>query len=197
VGNPRLPGGAGEKRHLHGWMNIRELRWRRWGNEDRAWALGVIRRVPARLRRDTYPLRKRSRGSPRRLLGGPVGSSCGGWKGLLGTSYFYYSMWQFQHIRPLHSDAPTSSSQPASAFAAVFAWKQQPGRVNRRDDFARLSVGGSERRIGPQIRPIDLQVQSFSPRPTPCSACPTTSAHGRSSGVRPAFSMGADTVRAE
>lgn len=36
---------------FHGWMNIRELRWHEWGNEDRAWALGVIRGIPPRLRR--------------------------------------------------------------------------------------------------------------------------------------------------
>ena len=38
----------------HGWMNIRELRWHRWGNEDRAWALGVIRGIPARLKRGRF-----------------------------------------------------------------------------------------------------------------------------------------------
>ena len=36
---------------FHGWMNIRELRWHRWGDENRAWARGVIRGVPARLKR--------------------------------------------------------------------------------------------------------------------------------------------------
>ena len=30
-----------------GWMNIRELRWHRWGDEPKAWGLGVIRELPA------------------------------------------------------------------------------------------------------------------------------------------------------
>jgi hypothetical protein len=73
---------------FHGWMNIRELRWHRWGNKDRAWALGVIRGVPARLRRGrssspkTIPgVRTPGRPPPVRLVAsGRV--SCG-------TSYFY------------------------------------------------------------------------------------------------------------
>jgi hypothetical protein len=32
-----------------GWMNIRELRWHRWGDEGKAWALGVIRELPVGL----------------------------------------------------------------------------------------------------------------------------------------------------
>jgi hypothetical protein len=31
------------------WMNIRELRWHRWGNEEKAWGLGVIRELPGQL----------------------------------------------------------------------------------------------------------------------------------------------------
>ena len=37
-----------------GWMNIRDLRWHRWGDERKVWALGVIRELPARFtQRDT------------------------------------------------------------------------------------------------------------------------------------------------
>jgi hypothetical protein len=36
---------------LAGWMNIRELRWRHWGDEGSAWALGVLKGIPGRLLR--------------------------------------------------------------------------------------------------------------------------------------------------
>lgn len=75
---------------FHGWMNIRELRWHRWGNKDRAWALGVIRGVPARLRQGRF--------SPPKTIPG-VSTTAPGWpppvhlvasgRVSCGTSYFY------------------------------------------------------------------------------------------------------------
>ena len=81
---------APESSPFHGWMNIRELRWHRWGNEDRAWALGVIREIPARLKRGRFSTPATIPGVPataprwpppvRLVASGRV--SCG-------TSYFY------------------------------------------------------------------------------------------------------------
>src|SRR5262249_18553712 len=36
-----------------GWMNIRELRWHRWGAAEGAWARGVVKDLPPRLLRAT------------------------------------------------------------------------------------------------------------------------------------------------
>ena len=47
---PRQCAVAGPEDSLFpGWMNIRELRWQQWGGEEKAWALGVIRELPAPL----------------------------------------------------------------------------------------------------------------------------------------------------
>jgi len=77
-------------RAFGGWMNIRELRWHAWGDEDRAWAEGVIAGVPARLRKDRPSAKPSSRKNAHAKVAWPpavrvVASgrvSCG-------TSYFY------------------------------------------------------------------------------------------------------------
>ncbi len=43
-----------------GWMNIRELRWRNWGDDGPARAIGVLRQVPPRLLRDGLATRRTS-----------------------------------------------------------------------------------------------------------------------------------------
>lgn len=73
-----------------GWMNIRDLRWHRWGATRKAWALGVIRQVPQRLMRGRFSTPTSQPGigaavplaplSVRLVASGRV--SCG-------TSYFY------------------------------------------------------------------------------------------------------------
>ncbi|HKB50407.1 MAG TPA: hypothetical protein VKC63_03140 [Solirubrobacterales bacterium] len=97
---------------FHGWMNNRELRWHRWGNEDRAWALGVTRGVPARLRRGRFSSTKTIRGvstttpewpPPVRLVAsGRV--SCG-------TSYFYSRLHVISNFGRFAVTLPTCPDQ--------------------------------------------------------------------------------------
>ena len=50
LGEPRNCAVAGPKGSAFpGWMNIRELRWHQWGDEQGAWALGVVKGPPKNL----------------------------------------------------------------------------------------------------------------------------------------------------
>lgn len=63
---PRQCAVAGpESSPFPGWMNIRELHWHQWGDEKKAWALGVIRELPAGLihKRNSTPVAGPSVGS--------------------------------------------------------------------------------------------------------------------------------------
>ncbi len=97
---------------FHGWMNIRGLHWHEWGNEDRAWALGVIRGIPPRLRRSRPSSSKTIRGRPTTTLGSPppVRLVVSG-RVSCGTSYFYSRLGVVSQFGHFEVTLPTCPDQ--------------------------------------------------------------------------------------
>lgn len=72
-----------------GWMNIREVRWRSWGNEQRAVGLGVIRQLPAGLLRPPGAAGAGPELSPASVAGIPTVRLIASGMVDCGSSYFY------------------------------------------------------------------------------------------------------------